>query len=92
MKSKFDAKNTVVCGVSFDSVEANHAFRQKFDFPYSLLCDTEKQLGIACGDAADDGAAYAQRITVLVGPDGNIKQVFDAVKPAEHPEEVLAAI
>jgi peroxiredoxin Q/BCP len=92
LKPKFDAKKATVCGVSFDTVEENRAFREKFDFPYALLCDTDKQLGIALGAAADDSAKNAKRITVVISADGLIRHVFDTVKPAEHPQEVLAAI
>lgn len=75
--------------MSFDDVAANRAFREKFDFPYPLLCDTDKQLAIACGAAADPGAATPKRITVVVGPGGEVRKVYGAVKPAEHPRQVL---
>lgn len=82
----------MICGVSFDSVEANHAFREKFDFPYALLCDTDKQLGIACGAADDASAGYPKRISIVIGPDGKVAQVYGEVKPAEHPQQVLDAL
>ena len=82
----------MICGVSFDTVEENRAFRAKFDFPYALLCDTDKQLGVACGAAADASAGYPNRITVVIGPDGDVRRVYDAVKPAEHPRQVLDAL
>jgi len=89
LKADFDQRNVVLCGVSFDDVAANRAFREKCEFPYSLLCDTDKQLAIACGAAADASAGTAKRITVVVGPDGNVRKVYDTVKPAEHPKQVL---
>lgn len=89
MKPEFDQKNAVICGVSFDTVAENRAFREKFDFPFALLCDTEKKLGAACG--AGDGS-HASRITVVIDGDGIVKNVYDTVKPADHPREVLAAI
>ena len=92
MKSEFDAKNATICGVSFDTAEENHAFRKKFDFPYSLLCDTDKKLGVALGAAVDDSAKHAKRITVVINADGVVSHVFETVKPADHPQEVLAAI
>ncbi|MGK0204975.1 MAG: peroxiredoxin Q/BCP [Planctomycetota bacterium] len=92
MKLKFDAKKAVICGVSFDTVADNHAFREKFELPYSLLCDTDKLLGIALGAADDDSATHAKRITVVISADGKVSHVFGTVKPAEHPQEVLAAI
>lgn len=92
MKPEFDAKNATICGVSFDTVEENRAFREKFSYPFALLCDTDKMLGIALGAAADDSAKHAKRITVVISADGLVSHVFDTVKPAEHPQEVLAAI
>jgi peroxiredoxin Q/BCP len=32
------------------------------------------------------------RVTFLIGPDGRIRQIWPAVKPATHASEVLAAI
>jgi len=34
MKPEFDEKNAVICGVSFDTVDDNRAFRKKFDYPF----------------------------------------------------------
>ena len=82
----------MICGASFDPVAENHAFREKFELPFSLLCDTEKKLGIAYGAAADASATHPKRITVVIGADGNVAKVYDTVKPAEHPQEVLAAL
>ena len=59
-------------------------------FPFPLLCDTERSLGVAYGAGADTKAAHANRITVVVGPDGNVAKVYTEVKPGIHPEEVLA--
>lgn len=92
MKSEFDAKNAVICGVSFDTVDENRAFRQKFDFPFALLCDSDKQLGAACDAIRADGSGNAKRITIVIDTDGKVGKVFDTVKPAEHPQEVLASI
>jgi peroxiredoxin Q/BCP len=75
--------------VSFDSVDANRRFRAKCDFPFTLLCDTEKALAIAYGAAADANAGAPKRITVVVDPDGKVAKVYPAVKPAEHPRQVL---
>ena len=35
----------MILGASFDSEEENRAFRDKFNFPYDLLCDTGKSMG-----------------------------------------------
>ena len=43
----------------------------------------------ACREA---GSSNAKRITVVIGPDGNVRSVYDTVKPDEHPREVLASL
>ena len=82
--------NCVVLGVSFDPPNANKAFRDKFDFPYDLLSDTGKTASVAYGAAADTAAKNAARISVLIGPNGRIAASYGTVKPAEHPDQVLA--
>jgi len=79
----------VILGVSFDSQEANGAFKEKFGFPYDLLSDTGGAMSQAYG-AAEPGAAVASRVSVLIGPDGNVAKAYATVKPADHPDEVLA--
>ena len=36
-------------GASYDTVDANRAFAEKFQFPFRLLCDTDRVLGTAKG-------------------------------------------
>ena len=76
-------------GVSYDPVADNKAFREKFSFPYDLLSDVEKSASVAYG-AAEAGSEKTSRISVLIGPDGNVAASYATVKPADHPDEVLA--
>ena len=80
----------MVLGVSFDSVEANAAFAKKFDFPYKLLCDVDRKLGMAYGACTDIKAGYASRISFLIDEQGKIKATYPKVNPGEHPKQVLA--
>jgi peroxiredoxin Q/BCP len=82
----------VILGVSFDTVEDNRAFAEKFSFPYLLLCDTSRSIGMAYGaaDKADD--EYAKRVSYLIGPDGTIEESWAKVDVKAHPDEVLAKI
>jgi len=79
----------VVLGVSFDTPEANGKFRNKFDFPYDLLSDTDKSASIAYG-AAEADSERPKRISVLIGTDGKVAKTYATVKPAEHPDQVIA--
>lgn len=67
------AADTVILGVSFDSVADNKAFHDKYDFCYPLLCDTTRAMGMAYGAAASADAKYADRISYVIGPDGTIE-------------------
>jgi thioredoxin-dependent peroxiredoxin len=76
-------------GVSCDPTSANRAFREKFFFPYDLLSDEDKSMSVAYGAAQAD-SPRASRISVLVDPNGKVAKVYGTVKPADHPDEVLA--
>jgi peroxiredoxin Q/BCP len=81
-----------ILGASFDSVEENAAFAKKFEFPFPLLCDTNRELGMAYGACDSPQAGSAKRITYVIDPQGNIVQTFGKVSAAKHPEELLTMI
>jgi len=85
----FEKRNTVILGISFDSQEANLKFAEKQDFPFLLLCDTDKSIGIAYG-AADASSRTPKRISYLIDEDGKILKAYAKVSPAAHPQEVLS--
>ena len=76
--------------MSFDGVEANAAFAKKFAFPYKLLCDTERKVGMAYSACTDAKAGYASRISYLIDEQGKIAAAYPRVNPSEHPGQVLA--
>jgi peroxiredoxin Q/BCP len=86
------ANNIVVLGVSFDDVEDNAAFAKKFQFPFPLLCDTERAAGMAYGACDNAKAKTASRISYLIDEQGRIARVYPQVKPGEHPAHVLADV
>ncbi|MGY8959950.1 MAG: redoxin domain-containing protein [Alphaproteobacteria bacterium] len=86
----FNDRNAVILGVSYDPVADNAAFRTKFDFPYDLLSDDERSASVAYGAAENTDAAKTSRISVLVGPDGNVAVAYPKVTPKDHPDQVLA--
>lgn len=79
----------MILGASFDTVDENAAFARKFDFPYPLLCDTSRAIGLAYGACDDAKATNARRISYVIGPDGTIEHSFPKVDAKSHPEEVL---
>ena len=67
----------------------NAAFAQKFHFPYPLLCDTARAIGMAYGACDSPTDRTARRISYVIGPDGMIEHAFPKVDAKTHPAEVL---
>jgi len=76
--------------VSFDSVAENAAFAQKYNFPFPLLCDTDRTIGLAYGACDNAKAGFAKRISYLIDEQGTIIKAYESVSPRSHPAEVLA--
>lgn len=83
-------RNVQILGVSFDSVEANQKFAEKYGFKYPLLSDTERKIGIAYGATAPGETGGAKRIAYLIDENGKIAKSFGAVSAKEFPELGLA--
>jgi peroxiredoxin Q/BCP len=95
--SSFKKKGIVVLGVSTDSAKAHDGFAEKYQLPFSLVADEDKQIVQAYGAWGEKsflGRKYqgTYRVTFLIGPDGTIRKIWPAVKPAEHAREILAAL
>lgn len=91
----FNAKGIKVLGVSTDSEKSHQKFISKYQLPFDLLADTEKQIVEAYGvwgEKSMYGKKYmgTMRKTFLID-DGKIVKIFDKVNVAEHADEVLAA-
>jgi peroxiredoxin Q/BCP len=91
---KYDALNAVVLGVSLDTVESHKTFCTKDSLTFKLLADPDHKVIDAYGvPVSNMGVAkFAKRDTFLISPAGKIVKVWTDVKPADHSEEVLAAI
>ena len=91
--AKYEKANTVVLGVSVDSVDSHREFCAKEGLGFRLLSDTGKTATKAYGSLATwQDREIAARNTFLIGPDGVVRRVFLKVNPAAHSEEVLAAL
>ena len=79
-------------GVSFDTREANERFAAKFNFPFPLLADTSRSIGLAYGacDSAKD--EYARRIAYVIDEEGTIAQAHAKVDASAYPREQLASL
>jgi len=88
----FESRGVVILGVSFDDRAANAAFAEKFAFPYPLLCDTDRRIGMAYGACDSPGAKHARRITYVIDEHGIIRHALPKVDPATHLTEILALV
>lgn len=95
--SAYQEAGIVILGVSPDAIRSHAKFKQKYDLSFPLLADVDhkvcEQYGV-WGLKKFMGREYegVLRTTFLIGPDGIIKKVFENVKPAQHSQEVLAAL
>lgn len=86
-----------VFGLSPDDVASHRKFADKFELPHRLLADPEHQAidpyGV-WGLKKMYGKEYfaVLRTTYLIDREGVIANVWTDVKPAEHANDVLAAI
>lgn len=95
--SAYENANTVILGVSPDTVKSHVKFKGKYGLPYPLLADEDHkvcELYDVWALKKFMGREYmgVLRTTFLIGADGNIVRVFEKVKPAEHSAELLAGI
>lgn len=94
---EFKRCNTVVLGVSKDSCSSHQKFIEKKQLTFTLVADEEHALMEAFGTWGERkfmGRTYmgTSRSTFLIDPKGVVAHVWEQVKPAAHPEEVLAVI
>ena len=79
----------MILGASFDPVDANCAFAQKFSYPYKLVSDVSKDVGKAYDAYDPNEPDYPRRISYLIGPDRRVKRAYTKVSPKDHPAQVL---
>lgn len=97
LHDEFTALNTVILGVSRDSVRTHENFKAKHEFPFDLLSDKEEAL---CGlfDVIKEKKMYGKthmgivRSTFLIDEEGFLRQEWIKVKVPEHAAEVLEAV
>ena len=92
--SAYDQAGVVILGVSPDSVQSHVKFKQKFQLQFPLLADEGHKvcdLYEVWGPKKFMGKEYegVLRTTFLIDADGNIKHVYENVRPAEHSAELL---
>ena len=95
-KAKFTRQNTVILGISRDSLKRHENFKNKQAFNFDLLSDEDESL---CKqfDVIKLKKLYGReylgidRSTFLIGEDGKLLEEWRGVKVKGHVDEVLAA-
>lgn len=93
---KLKANNITVLGVSIDDEKSHQKFIEKYDLPFTLLADTDKEIinkyGVY-GEKNMYGRKYmgTNRTTFLIDEKGKIAKIMKKVKVAEHADEILEA-
>lgn len=91
---KFVALNTVVLGVSRDSIKSHCKFIQKYNLAFNLISDEDGEICAAYGVLKEKSmfgkkSIGIDRSTFVINKKGDIAKVWNSVKVAGHVDEVL---
>ena len=97
LHAKFRRQNTVILGVSRDSLASHEKFKAKQGFKFDLLSDPDEKL---CQqfDVIHEKTLYGRkfmgvvRSTFLIDVDGKLRGEWRTVKVKGHAQEVLDAV
>ena len=97
LHDKFKRQQTVILGVSKDSIASHERFRDKQSFPFDLLSDPDEKL---CKkfDVIKEKSMYGkkylgvERSTFLIDSAGKLRREWRKVKVKGHAQEVLDAV
>ena len=95
--SEFRSRGYEVIGVSVDSADSHRKFIDKYELPFTLIADTDKELVQAMGvwgEKSMYGRKYMGtfRTTFVIDENGIIEQIFlpKEIKTSTHAEQLLA--
>ncbi len=97
LHERFAALNTVILGVSRDSIKVHENFKAKHDFPFDLLSDKDETL-CRLFDVIKPKKLYGkevigiERSTFIIDKDGILKHEWRKVKVKGHVEDVLTTL
>jgi len=96
-QAKFNRQNTIIIGVSRDSIKSHEKFKEKQNFKFDLIADEEEKLCeifdvIKMKNMYGKKVRGIERSTFLIGADGKLVQEWRKVKVAGHVAAVLDAV
>lgn len=94
---KFTALNTIIVGISRDTVRSHEAFKNKQLLPFDLLSDEDEKLCRLFGvikmkSMYGKQVRGIERSTFLIDTEGVLVREWRKVKVKNHSEEVLQAL
>ena len=95
--AKFKRQDTIVLGVSRDSLRSHENFKQKQKFKFDLLSDEDESLCkqfdvIKMKNMYGKKVRGIERSTFLIDKKGKLRQEWRKVKVDGHVDDVLAAV
>lgn len=92
--AQFRKAKVQVLGVSTDAVASHKKFAQKYNLPFTLLADEDKEVVRLYGVWQKKnflGREFfgIKRTSFLIDPEGKISKIYPNVKPTVHAEQVL---
>ena len=91
---QFVEKGAEVIGISKDTVASHRKFADKFELPFTLLADPEKEV-LQLYDVWKEKTMYGKKVmgtvrtTYLIDENGIIMKAFGKVKAADNPAQML---
>ena len=97
LHARFKRQNTVIFGISRDSIASHEKFKAKQSFPFDLLSDPDEKI---CQefDVIQEKMLYGrkfmgvERSTFLIDADGKLRQEWRKLKVKGHAADVLEAV
>ena len=92
---RFQEKGYAILGVSADTQKKQSNFKNKYEFPFPLLADEDREVIQAYGVWGPKkfmGKEYdgIHRTTFIIDEDGKIEEVIKKVKTKEHTAQILS--
>jgi len=85
--SLFEENDIIVFGISYDSPSSHKKFAEKYDLPFTLLSDNDKEVAKLYNS---NGFIMAKRNTFLIDKDGKILKIYKNVDVTTHTENILS--
>jgi peroxiredoxin Q/BCP len=94
---KFTAFNTIILGVSRDTLRVHESFKCKQEFPFDLLSDPDEKLCqlfdvIKMKNMYGKQVRGIERSTFLINPQGELVRKWRKVKIKTHCEDILQVL